>query len=42
MTMPEVPPESALKVQPVIMLDAFTREPKSNWDDWIGHFKSVA
>jgi len=30
------------KVRPVITPDAFTGEPTSNWDDWIGHFESVA
>lgn len=32
----------AQKVRPVITPDAFSGEPTSIWDDWIGHFESVA
>ena len=30
------------KVRPIITPDAFNGEASSNWDEWIGHFKSVA
>jgi len=30
------------KVRPVIMPEVFDGEPSINWDDWIGHFDSVA
>lgn len=30
------------KVRPVITPDAFAGEPAESWDDWLGHFESVA
>jgi len=30
------------KVWPVITPDTFTGEPTLNWEDWVGHFESVA
>ena len=30
------------KVQPVIIPDAFSDELMESWDDWLGHFESVA
>ena len=30
------------KVRPVINPDAFSGEPMESWDDWLGHFESVA
>ena len=30
------------KVRPVITPDAFSGEPMESWDDWLGHFESVA
>ena len=30
------------KVQPVIIPDAFSGKPAESWDDWLGHFESVA
>ena len=30
------------KVRPVIMPEVFNGEPSTNWDDWVGHFDSVA
>jgi len=30
------------QVRPVITPDAFSGEPAESWDDWLGHFESVA
>ena len=30
------------KVWPIITPDAFSGEPMENWDDWLGHFESMA
>jgi len=30
------------QVQPVITSDTFSGEPAESWDNWLGHFESVA
>jgi len=42
-----VPPDPGVasasqKVRPVITPEVFSRELTASWDEWIGHFESVA
>jgi len=37
-----VPGVASQKVRPVITFEAFCGEPTASWDEWIGHFESVA